>query len=83
MSSKEASHRKIGVGVIHFQKKGTTYSKKKKKQQEGRGDSGGMKEKDKVRKLIMAQMIRVLLASGKHLRFYLERSGDQSLEACE
>ena len=31
MSSKEASHRKIGVGVIHFQKKGTTYSKKKKK----------------------------------------------------
>ena len=42
-----------------------------------------MKEKDKVRKLIMAQMIRVLLASGKHLRFYLERSGDQSLEACE
>lgn len=81
-SSKEASHRKIGVGVIHFQKKGTTYSKKKK-QQEGRGDSGGMKEKDKVRKLIMAQMIQVLLASGKHLRFYLERSGDQSLEACE
>ena len=42
-----------------------------------------MKEKDKVRKLIMVQMIQVLLASGKHLRFYLECSGDQSLEACE
>lgn len=31
----------------------------------------------------MAQMIQVLLADGKDLRFYSECNGDQSLEACE